>query len=73
MRLIDDAEVLKNKNRAFVFELVTNNPRLSIREIAHRIGIAYTTAKHHILRLEKQEFVEKNGRYWWIKQKQNRP
>jgi len=57
MRLIDNREVLINDNRVKIYNAITDNPGIHMREISRKLQISFSTVRHHIRRLKKQEMI----------------
>ncbi|MHB8584346.1 MAG: winged helix-turn-helix transcriptional regulator [Thermoplasmatota archaeon] len=62
---IQDGDLLKEPNRARVFDLIKSEPGISTKDIADRLDLAWGTVTHHLAKLEKRQFVvsKKYGKY----------
>ncbi|HVL49176.1 MAG TPA: winged helix-turn-helix transcriptional regulator [Candidatus Thermoplasmatota archaeon] len=62
---ISDDELLDDENRARIFALIKAEPGVSTKDVANRLGLAWGTVTHHLLKLERRRFVtsRKYGKY----------
>lgn len=62
---IEDGDLLKEPNRAHIFDLIKAEPGISTKDIADRLNLAWGTVTHHLAKLEKRQFVvsKKYGKY----------
>lgn len=53
-----------------IIELISNNPRISKREMSEKIGISTTAIDKHIKKLKKRKIIKRIGNdksgYWEI-------
>lgn len=59
------SELLNDPHRKAIYTLITNEPGIATKDIADRLGLAWGTVTHHLLKLEKGRFVvsQKFGKY----------
>jgi predicted transcriptional regulator len=50
-------ELLENKVRAQIFDLIKENPGVNVSEIARRLDIAWGTATHHLQKLRAERII----------------
>ena len=62
---ITDDHILDDANRAGIYRLIREEPGISTKDIADRLGLAWGTVTHHLGKLEKRRFVvsKKYGKY----------
>lgn len=62
---IRDDEILDDANRASIYRLIQQEPGISTKDVAERLGLAWGTVTHHLGKLEKRRFVvsKKYGKY----------
>ncbi|GEM_PF-3335241 len=62
---LSDDEILEDPNRAGIYRLIQEEPGISTKDIADRLGLAWGTVTHHLGKLEKRRFVvsKKYGKY----------
>ncbi|MEA3201245.1 MAG: hypothetical protein QOE90_2673 [Thermoplasmata archaeon] len=62
---LSDDEILDDSNRSAIFRLIQQEPGISTKDIADRLGLAWGTVTHHLAKLEKRRFVvsKKYGKY----------
>jgi len=56
-------ELLKLKNRRIIYDYITKNPGLHLREIFRKIELSEGTIKYHINYLEKKELIISKKEY----------
>jgi DNA-binding Lrp family transcriptional regulator len=66
---INSSEVLDNRVRANIFDLVSNNPGISFKTITRELRISNGTAQYHLRVLEKCDYINsrrtgKHTRYY---------
>lgn len=54
---IAKSELLENKTRSDVFELIRANPGINVSEISRRLDVAWGTATHHLQKLRAERLV----------------
>ncbi|HLE96555.1 MAG TPA: winged helix-turn-helix transcriptional regulator [Candidatus Thermoplasmatota archaeon] len=59
------SELLDDPHRKAIYDLIQGEPGVSTKDIADRLGLAWGTVTHHLLKLEKARFVvsQKFGKY----------
>jgi predicted transcriptional regulator/Ni/Co efflux regulator RcnB len=54
---IAKSDLLENKVRAEIFELIKANPGINVSEVSRRLDIAWGTATHHLQKLRAEKLV----------------
>lgn len=59
------SELLDDPHRKAIYTLIQSEPGIATKDIADRLGLAWGTVTHHLLKLEKARFVvsQKFGKY----------
>lgn len=54
---IAKSDLLENKLRADIFELIKANPGINVSEVSRRLDVAWGTATHHLQKLRQERLV----------------
>ncbi|PWU69554.1 NagC family transcriptional regulator [Gracilibacillus dipsosauri] len=54
---------IKNSNYSAIFHLIYHNEKLSKQEIAHQLQLSLPTITQNLVKLEKEQLIEKSGQF----------
>ena len=60
-----DPDILELKKRREIYEFISNNSGLHMRDISRKMNIPFTTMQYHLNYLEKKELIisKNDGKY----------